>query len=196
MNVLFAASLLLMPFQTATLQPRNMAPAVTVIAPENGGTPGSSEVADLTLRIFDGMLRGEVDEASLTPDTAAYLNAEALADNHRELLALGVPTRLGLEYAERVGTGTRYQYLATFPGSQLHLVVLIDREGKVADYRFQGLPVSDAPSNLLRVASPVPAPIVRVAPTPAPVHRRVPPVSHRRTPAPLHRRPSPSTPPT
>lgn len=91
-------------------------------------------VTALALKIYAQMRAGKVDPALLTEQMNKGLTPELLAKNKPVFDQLGDPTRLTLEKRQNLPQGTGYEYLAVFPAGQLHVRILVDKEGKVGGY--------------------------------------------------------------
>lgn len=84
--------------------------------------------------IFTQMRSGKIDDALLTPTMSDGLSPAALAHNKPMFDKLGAPLRFTVEYREKILTGTKYDYLATFASEQLHVRVFVTPSGKIAGY--------------------------------------------------------------
>ena len=89
----------------------------------------------LARKIYGQMRAGKIDPSLLTDQMNAGMTPAALAQVKPVFDQLGDPTKLTVEKREAIAQGTVYQYLAEFPSAQLHVVIVIDKDGKVAGYR-------------------------------------------------------------
>lgn len=125
-------SLLLALSLSAQAQTPTLPPEPTAETPK-----ADAAVTALALKIYQQMRAGKVDPALLSDEAQKALTPEVLAQNKPMFDQLGDPTKLAVEKKESRPEGIKWTYLATFPTAQFHVVLFVDKAGKVAGYGLQ-----------------------------------------------------------
>ena len=100
--------------------------------------PPSDSAADaaraLARRVYDGLARGTVDRALLTPNANAYFTDEVLADYAASLGPLGTPTEFVARGRSLRGGMTIRSYAFRAGGATLSLTMMILPDGRIEQY--------------------------------------------------------------
>ena len=91
-------------------------------------------VTALARKIYAQMRAGRVDSSLLTAQMNEALSPDVLAQTMPIFEQLGDPVKLELVGREVIGEGVRYVYLATFAAAQLHVKIVLMKDGKVGGY--------------------------------------------------------------
>ncbi len=121
--------LCLMLLPPATVQTQATAPLVKADAPKEDAT-----VTALALKIYSQMRAGKVDEALMTPEMNKALSPDVLTAQKPIFDQLGDPVKLVLESSSSTAAGTKWVYVATFAMAQLHVTILVLKDGRVGGY--------------------------------------------------------------
>jgi len=91
-------------------------------------------VTALALKIYSQMRAGKVDESLMTPEMNKALSTDVLAAQKPIFDQLGDPVKLTIESAEKTAAGVKWVYVATFATAQLHVTILVMKDGRVGGY--------------------------------------------------------------
>jgi hypothetical protein len=91
-------------------------------------------VTALARKIYSQMRAGKVDEALMTSEMNKALSPDVLAAQKPIFDQLGDPLKLTLESTEKTAAGAKWVYLATFATAQLHMTILVMKDGRVGGY--------------------------------------------------------------
>lgn len=80
---------------------------------------------------------GNVDKSQLTADFAKDLTPDAINGTKNALGPMGDPTSFVFRGKTSNGNATEYEYHATFKSGALKMVMVIDKDGKIAGIGFQ-----------------------------------------------------------
>jgi CubicO group peptidase (beta-lactamase class C family) len=112
------------------VQPASTPIAATVAPKEDPA------VTALARKLYVQFMDGKVDTTLFTPTAAAAFTPALLAKTQPVFRQLGQPKKLLLVSRRDVDGGTAFNYLATFEIAELHLLIVIAPDGKVAGYRI------------------------------------------------------------
>ncbi len=108
--------------------------AQTVPPPPPPAAREDPAVTVLARKIYSQMRAGKVDDALLTLEMQKTLTPDALAQTRPPMAQLGDPIRITLESSAPADRSTRWVYLAVFAAAQLHVTILVTKDGKVGGY--------------------------------------------------------------
>ena len=109
-------------------------PSPHAVAEASASPTNDDPVTSLAKTIFAGMQQGQADTTLFTPGESATLTPEVLARNRAAFMKLGAMTNIEVERREQSQFATKYTLLATFADTQIHLHLIVDKAGKVADF--------------------------------------------------------------
>jgi CubicO group peptidase (beta-lactamase class C family) len=89
---------------------------------------------DVARRIYDGLVRGTIDRALLTPDANDYFSPEVLADYAASLEPLGPPTAFVARGESLRGGMTIRSYLIRAGGVMMNLTTMTLPDGRIEQY--------------------------------------------------------------
>jgi CubicO group peptidase (beta-lactamase class C family) len=118
-------------FFPPALPPAQPASPPAAVAPKE-----DPAVTALARKLYVQFMDGKVDTTLFTPTAAAAFTPALLAKTQPVFRQLGQPKKLLLVSRRDVDGGTAFNYLATFEIAELHLLIVIAPDGKVAGYRI------------------------------------------------------------